>query len=241
MSDDVQSLLQQFYASDRQQAIRASISISQKGAEAVEGLLAILHDKTRKDLWWLAIGALEQIGDPRAVEPIIELLKQPQAPGLVLARKYSGYALARLKDARAIDVLITLMQEKEWAEDEENDDELYLSQEPAHETIEAAIGALASIGEWRGIEAVIERLLVGDTWCDCRMSEWGGERAFQYLVQALQSEDPKRRMNAASLLGDFGDARAIEILKAQIVNEETDEVKKSLQHSLKFHFSVDYP
>jgi HEAT repeat protein len=232
MTDEIQALLRKMHSNDEDSRKEAYTEAFRLDATAVEPLCQILADEKAEDHWLMTtLNLLGNIGDKAAVVPIVNLLKRPQSPDTTLARKYAAYTLTSLKDARAVDVLIDLLQEKQWLE-RGDDDELYLSDEPDHETIAAAIGALASIGEWHGIQATIDRLLVGDTWCDCRMGEWGGERAYQYLVEATKSDDVNRRSSAIGLLGDFGDSRAISVIIPFLDPRQPDAVKGSAVSAL---------
>jgi len=232
MSSKLHNLLEMLHSSDMRERVAASIQLIAFGDEAVEPLINIVQNENESDLWWVAADTLGHIGDKRAVEPLINLLKNPTSFDAPLARKYTAYALAYLPDARAVDVLIDMLHERSHIEEEEDDGTITVYDEVDYETIEAAVGTLAKIGEWRGIQAVIDRFLEGDFWCDCRMGEWGGESAFQYIVSSLKTDDPKRRRSAAALLGEFGDKRAVPILAALLDKEQPDEVRSSAIYGL---------
>jgi len=232
MSSELDNLLEKLHSSDMRERVAASIQLMAFGDESVEPLINIVQNENESDLWWLAADTLGHIGDKRAVEPLINLLKSPISFDKRLARKYTAYALARLADTRAVDVLIDMLHERSHSEDEEDDGTITVYDEVDYETIEAAVGALAKIGEWRGIQAVIDRMLEGDFWCDCRVGEWGGESAFQYIVSSLKTDDPERRSTAAALLGEFGDNRAIPILAALLDKEQPEEVRRDAVYGL---------
>jgi HEAT repeat protein len=231
MNDKLQDVLNKFKFGDMNASIQASYDLLAFGIEPVDALIEIIHDPNQRHLWWSAAKTLGYTKDKRAVEPLISLLKNPESHKAMLARKYTAYALAELADARAIDVLIEMLHEPTYRD--EDDDESYteIPEEDA-ETIEAAVGALANIGEWRGIKAVIERFLEGGFWCDCRMGEWGGEQAFQYLLSQVRAEDVERRSNAATLLGEFGDNRAVNTLIELLEHDPNDEVRSSAAYGL---------
>lgn len=232
MNTELQNALNQFKVGNLQDSIQASFDLMRFGEIAVEPLISIVQDDNQSRLWWLAAETLGLIGDKRAVEPLIKLLKNPLSHQAGLARKYTAYALARLPDVRATDVLIEMLHDPAYQDDYE-DDEIYVEQEQYDaETIEAAVGALATIGEWRGTLAVIERFLEGDFWCDCRMGEWGGEQAFQYLLTQTRLDDPIRRSRAASLLGEFGDKRAVSLLIELMETDSSDRVRSSAAYGL---------
>ncbi len=102
------------------------------GAPAVEVLIAILEKRgprEERDSFssWAAAAALGQIGDPRAVGPLIAALREPRNPnadanlefwcaggealgivmrdGLVMMRAHAAEALGKIGDARAVEPL----------------------------------------------------------------------------------------------------------------------------------------
>jgi HEAT repeat protein len=230
MTDTLEDLLQQLHSADFQVSIRAGFALGQFGQAAVEPLIALLQDNAQANRWHSIAGALGRIGDKRAVEPMIQLLQNPISFEATLARKYTAYALADLADPRAVDVLIEMLHEHDHYEEEEDGTTFFYDRHIV-EIIEAAAAALIQLGEWRGIEAVVERLLEGDFWFDHRMGEWGGERAWQKLYHALQSPDGTRRANAATLIGEFGDRRATDALIG-LLNDRSEEVRNSAAYGL---------
>ena len=172
------------------------------------------------------------IGDKRAVDPMIALLKNPESFNSLLARKYTAYALAELTDARSVDVLIEMLHDRLHYEEEEIDGTIQVFDEPAIEAIEAAAGALIAIGEWRGLQAVIERLLENDVWFDHRLGEHAGEAGFLYLITSLNTGNENRRERAAALLGEYGDRRATSILIPLSRNDPSDRVRHSATYAL---------
>ena len=159
MNPSLKTLLDQLRQGDLETSIQASLALTQMGAPAVDPLIAIIRDANARGSWWLAAQALGIIGDKRAVPALIAILRNPLSFDTLLARKYTVYALGRLADPQAIDVLIEMLHERSHEEEEEDDGSITVYDEPDYETIEAAAGALAQIGAWRGIEAVINRLL----------------------------------------------------------------------------------
>jgi hypothetical protein len=64
------------------------------------------------------------------------------------------------------------------------------------------------------------------------LSEWGGETAFQYLMQVLQTTEPETRRLAASLLGELRDPRTFSVLVDLIEKETDDQLRQSAIHGL---------
>jgi HEAT repeat protein len=229
--DQLRQLLNQLRSQNLQESITASQELAKLGTVAVEPLIKIVRDENSSHLWWLAADALGLIGDNRAVEPLIALLKNPVSFDAMPSRKYIVYALHNLADPRAVDILIETLHERVRQEDEQ-DGVLKVFDESDYETIEAAAGALATIGEWRGIQAVIDRMLEGDFWHDHRIGEWGGEAAFQYLLAVLKTDNQERLRNAATLLGEFGDKRAVPELATLLDSRQPDKVRHSAAYGL---------
>ncbi len=135
---DVQGLIKVLgYKKDdkvRQAAVEALVKI---GAPAVEPLIAAL----KKDEEWYvrktAAEALGQIGDVRAVEPLIVALKEGDM------RRVSAEALGKIGDTRAVEPLIATLKDKD------------------SDVCKAAAEALGKIGDDRAIELLIAAL---KTW-----------------------------------------------------------------------------
>jgi HEAT repeat protein len=234
MTDTLEDLLQQLQSDDLHGSISAGIVLGQYGQAAVEPLIALLQDNAQANRWHSIVDALGRIGDKRAVEPMIQLLQNPISFEAILARKYTAYALAKLADPRAVDVLIEMLHEHDHYEEEEDDGTITVYDEVAVETIEAAAEALIQIGEWRGVEAVVDRLLEGDFWFDHGVIGWGGqkEQVWQKLFDSFQSADPNRRARAASLIGELWDRRATDALISLLQNDPNEEVRHSAAYGL---------
>lgn len=232
MSKKLDDLIEQLCSRDLEQSISVVHPLSKLGSIAVEPLIRIIQDENARDCWWLAAETLGLLGDKRAVEPLINLLKNPASHGAILARKYTVYALSRLSDKKAVNVLINMLHERLLQEEEEDDGTITVINEPEYETIEAVAGALAEIGEWDGIKAVIDRMLEGDFWYDHRMGEWSGEAGFQYVLATTKTDDQERLCRALSLLGEFEDKRALPILVEFLNSDQPDEVRSSAAYGL---------
>jgi HEAT repeat protein len=223
---DIDELIATLTGGSLDAAIKAENALAEIGEPVVEPLIALLSDSKYSNIWWLVAGALERIGDKRAVEPLIRMLENPASRDYVLARKYAAYAFAELKDARAVDVLIGMLHERLHVEE---DDEIY--DEPEHETIAAVAGALTKIGDPRALEPLVNRLLEGNHWHQDALIRWG-EPAMLLLLEALKSEDANRRHIAASLLEDFHDLRAVDSLIDILKNDSNNDVRSGAAYSL---------
>jgi len=167
------------------------------GESAVEPLVAVLLnvnsvEKLRQD----AAQALGQIGDSRAVEPLIVALADKNAEG----RRRAAEALGRIGDDRAVEPLIVALADM-------NGD--------VH--ISAAV-ALGRIGDDRAVDSLIRNIegVDGVPWkLGIREALVKiGAPAVEPLIVALADKDMNRkvRRRAAEALGRIGDDRAVEPL-----------------------------
>jgi HEAT repeat protein len=225
-------LLKLLVEGDLDAQVDAKMALAELGEPAVESLIALLEDDSKCDIWWLMADALGRIGDRRAVKPLVQLLNNPLSFDIMalLSRKYAVWALANLKDAQAVDTLIAILHEKKRVMDD--DDVVTVSDEPDHEIIEAAIGALTEIGDPRAIEPIVNRLLEGDTWPYGGILAPWGSTAFELLLKALDSQDDATRATAAYFLGQFGDARAVEPLIDLLGRDASNKVRDSAAYAL---------
>ena len=139
------------------------------------------------DMHRAAAKALGQIGDPRAVEPLIVVLKDE------LVRITAIEALGAIGDPRAVEPLVAVLED------------------PEYYRREAAARALGQIGDPRAIEPLVAAL--GNTGpAAAVLAQLGDRRAVVPLVAALRSKDRDVRKAAVEVLGVLCDARAVEPL-----------------------------
>jgi len=163
-----------------------------KAARDVRGLIRLLHHSD-PDVQYEAAGALGDIGDPRAVEPLIAALKNDEFSGV---RWIAAEALCKL-GAPAVDPLIGALQHH-------NDDVRW----------KAAV-ALGEIGDPRAVEPLIALLCDEDRFVKGRAAHalgLIGEAAVIPLIRALREGDGNLRWGSAIALGKIRDTRAIEPL-----------------------------
>lgn len=193
---------------------------------AVEPLLSVLKKHASKDVRKMAIHSLGLIGDPRAVKPLSKGLKKWDADlsqeatqtlrkinnddaviSLVLAlgntypdhtRVNAAYALASLKDPKAVFVLLETLKRDEV------------------KIFEKKIQALSKIGR-PAAEPLISQLKV-EKRAGCRecivkaLGEIEAPNVIQPLIETLQDDYFGVRREAAVALGNLGDPRAVEAL-----------------------------
>jgi len=193
------------------------------------------------DLEWLqenAASALDDIGDPRAVDPLIESLKDEDD----LVRADAASALGYIGDPRAVDPLIeSLKDEDKWVRssaalalgyigDPRAVDPLIESLKDEYKWVRAdAASALGYIGDPRAFDPLIESLKDGDEWlrssAASALGYIGDPRAVDPLIESLKDEDKWVRSSAASALGNIGDQRAIEPL-AYVASRDKEEAPR---------------
>jgi HEAT repeat protein len=177
--------------------------------------------------------ALGKIGDARAVEPLIDVLKGCPWYESVMAGSVAR-ALGQIGDARAVEPLIAALE----------DGKEHLRK--------AAAWALCQIGDARAVEPLIAALndrdpgvretaaaaLHARAWSPDRgesgaaywaaTGEWDkciqiGAPAVEPLIAALEDGNKNAREAAAEALGQIGDARAVLPLVTAIEDEDEDE------------------
>ena len=147
-----------------------------------------------------AVEALIAIGKP-SVEPLIAALKG----GSTRVKKNSAWALAHLRDARALPALLASVEDEAW---------------------QVRAYSAAALGEQRDV-AVVEPLLraLRDSsphvrwFAAASLGVQRDRRIVEPLVAALKDEHPRVRAYAAASLGPLRDARAVEPLIAALRDE----------------------
>ena len=161
----------------------------------INGLTKALKDQD-EHVRWKAAGALGNMGDTRAVEPLIQTLKDD-----VDVRWAAALALGKIGDAKAVEPLIQALKDE------------------SSSVREIAAGALGNIGDVRAVEPLIQTLK--DDVHDVRHVAAEalvkiGKPAAEPLSKTLKYEDRVRgsevRRITAMVLGKIGDARAVEWL-----------------------------
>lgn len=219
--------------------VRALVEI---GPPAVESLLVALKDRQ----WTMreqVARALGEIGDERAVEPLLEALHGPDLPVLMAVverlqridtsaveplltvledrmpytRVIAAQAQQRVGDLRAADLVDSALKNEYWTMLIAASEALVTWGNPR--TCDLLMAALKD-KYWSMLYAMATALIKID----------GGE-AFESLSSALHDGDVVLRRVAAETLGQWGDARAIEPLEAALGDEE-EAVRTTAQMAL---------
>jgi HEAT repeat protein len=159
-----------------------------KANRDVDGLTGAL--RYEKD-WKIRVRAVDSVGelkDKRAVEPLIETLKDENQH----VQSASIAALGKIGDGRAVEPLINVMRNRHLRE--------------------IAAFALGELGDEKAVQPLLQILNDEDEYVRETASEALGkigELAVDPLVQALKKEDCYIREGAALALGQTGDKRAL--------------------------------
>ncbi len=139
---------------------------------------------------------LGEIGDTRAVEPLINSLEENGSKASI------NYALAKLGDERAVEPLIKSMKKGSWCSVHA------LGMMKSQEAVETLIDALTSEDSYIRIAAAKSLGMIGD------------KRAVAPLIKLLRND---REMwacaNAAWALGEIGDPDAIHSIKKALADK----------------------
>lgn len=178
-----------------------------------------------------AAEALGQIGDVRAVEPLVAALRDPEG----YVRNRAAWALGQIGDAQAVEPLIAALRDKDWDVRSRAAEALEKIGKPSVELLIAALRdnnwnvrrsaayALGKIKDARAVAPLIAALR--DTVGFVRRSAANalgqiGEPSVVPLIAALCNEDEHVRSHAAHALGIIGDIRAVKPLIAALRDPE---------------------
>ncbi|MBA7502605.1 hypothetical protein ES706_01198 [subsurface metagenome] len=184
-----------------------------KAKKDVEGLIkALMHENL--DLRWKAARALGEIGDKRAVQPLIQGLKDVND----YVRDHAGRALGKIGEP-ALEPLIQLLKVEE-------DTKVTYHVEMALLNILEKIGELAVeplIQALKDENKNVRHVVVG---VFRRFAGAKTEMAVELLpvepfIQALKDEEVHVRLNAAGILGDMDNKRAVKPLIGALMDQHS--------------------
>jgi HEAT repeat protein len=177
----------------------ATEALGRMGADAVEPLVASLEDGAQAGVHASAAQALGEIGDARAVEPLIAALKEENA------KVAAADALGQIGDPRAVEPLIAALKDLSGSTRGNIAQALGLIDDPR--AVEPLIAALK---EQNGGERLIVEAL----------GHLGDPRAVEPLIAALYYDSVVVRSRAADALGKIGDSGAVEPLVATLTDKD---------------------
>ncbi|RKY41050.1 MAG: hypothetical protein DRP85_07295, partial [Candidatus Makaraimicrobium thalassicum] len=180
--------------------------------------------------------ALGNIGDKRAVEALIEALKDENDE----VRRYAARALGKISDERAAEPLVQALKDEDLRVRESAAEALRkIGWIPGNETEKAEyyVGLkrwhqVSKIGN-AAIPALIRELKdPSSARFARRILVKIGKPAMSFLISELKNEDKHVRKDAAEALGDIGDKRAVEPL-IQALKDEDPNVRESAAEALR--------
>jgi HEAT repeat protein len=189
-------------------------SLVEWGEPAVQWLIEALRDEDG-DVSWHAASALGEIGDARAVEPLIKALRDNSS---------AAKALVNIGDARAVEPLIKALGDKD------------------SDVRQRGAEALGEIGDERAVEPLIAALSVDGAYVRYSAAEALGqyakealkmlekrgklgESAVEPMIKLLTNSNLGARNYAASMLGKMGDRRAVKPLIEVLGSDKLSVIK----------------
>ena len=187
----------------RKQLVKILIKIGDKrSAELLREELmdAMIDKRANNNSKSSLVYSLGEIGDAKAVEPLIEALNDTSFK----IRNAATISLGRIGDARAVEPLIAALDKfSGWAR---------------------AAKALGEIGDAKAVEPIVNSLLKphvnseGDYMiCARSLIKIGDPRTFYLLEKVLLDEKSNPHSHVAFVLGEIGDPRAIEPLTRSLI------------------------
>jgi HEAT repeat protein len=158
-----------------------------------------------------AARALGQLGDARAVEPLLEALEARR-------EAEAAEALGRLGDIRAVEPLIDVLRESDWSQSRVS-----------------AAGALGRLRDARAVPALVAAL--HDQWGEVRsaaaeaLGEIGAASAVEPVCRALRDRYAGVRASAAWALGLLGTVDAVQPL-IETLHDPSDYVRMEAAQAL---------
>jgi len=173
----------------------------------VKGLIKALSYKKDPATRRAAAEALGEMGDVRAVEPLLAALRADESIRIPAIK-----ALGQIGDTRAVRILVSARANKD------------------EETAQAGLEALRQLGP-AGVDAVTailqntEQETVFRVMAAQALGQIGDPRAFEPLLATFQEDDPTGWLAeaAAEALGTLGDSRAFDPLVATLNDKDADE------------------
>ena len=178
------------------------------GAPAVKPLVSAIKTARQHDpIFQIAPQILAQIRDRRAVEPLINALKD----SYLVVQQASAQALGQIGDPRAVKPLVTTLHDQN------------------RDVRRASASALQTLG-WRPDQDSVGATywIIKDQWQKCIQI---GVPAIEPLATALRNGFSHEREAAASTLGQIRNARAVDPLIAAL-KDESMEVRRAATEAL---------
>ncbi|MEX2720643.1 MAG: HEAT repeat domain-containing protein, partial [Candidatus Wukongarchaeota archaeon] len=212
-------------------------------SEKVEELIKVLREG-KFELRVKAAKNLGEIGDPRAIDPLVKTMKEVEE-NLELVGGFDDdlerflnslrWALSHIRGPKAIAPLIKVFKTTDGNIQVAASDALARIGKPAVEPLIKllnhkefyvrwqAVRALQNIGDKRAFEPLLKALNDENGEVRWKAAETLGKmrdkKAADHLIKALEDEDERVRMNAMMALFEIGDTRAVEPLIRMVKGE----------------------
>jgi len=212
---DVEALIKAIRNTDYHSTYCVKVISKLSEPHTVALLIEAVHYSRSSEVQAAAASALGDLGDARAVEPLIQAFVHFGEWGAMGA---IAEALGKLGDSRAVEPLIgDYSLHNNWS------------------GINRVVEALGKIGDPRAIEPLIQVMeraeIDGSTIIDALVKL--GSRSVEPLVRSLQNDDSWRRERerAATALGKLGGPRAVEALTRALQDKDMP-VRRSAANAL---------
>jgi len=216
----IEPLIQRF-TDEQQVQIKAAVALGRIGKPAIKPLIQVL-EVYNHEIREGAVMALGEIGDPEAVGPLLNSLKD----GCSTVRWRAATALRKIADERSIQPLIHALSDQDflvrWHASSSLgkigkaavDPLLQALQNTSYETKYGAACALESVLVLKTVDPFIHLLKDEHPEIRCKATSILGNLgritcATRPLIKALKDNDKRVRLHAAEALGNLGDLSAI--------------------------------
>lgn len=167
-----------------QLGIEVSTALLQYDKSDVEALINVIKDKDQQYAWDLIAFTLGRIGDKRAVEPLIDILRQSKITDSWL--KDTVIALGYLVDVISFEPLLPIIDH------------------PDFEIRDAVAWALSTTGDLRAMPLLFEKLLhheIRNRECFANF----GQSGIAFLRECLADTDMAKQLEVIRILHEIGD------------------------------------
>lgn len=205
----VDSLLELLKDSDNTVRREAASSLGEIGdARALDALSSALEDHD-KYVGERVVSAIGEIGTPAGVEPLKKALINP------FLRPYAARALGEIRDQRAVDILLTLLND------------------PNTDVRRYAVASLGKTGGLSVVEAIMNSLKDSVPWVRASAVEAldriGDLRALPALVAATSDSNPSVRKAAVKAVGWIGGQVVVDTVVMSLKDADADVREESAE------------
>jgi HEAT repeat protein len=177
------------------------------GRPAIQPLIAALAGKTGRQRIMAAI-VLGNIGDPRAVQPLLGFLKAGDSP---LAQLVGARALLAIGEERGVQRAQEILKAALKSENKEHRD--FALQQLARSDDPVVIKEIS-----KGVDAEDAQVRLNAV---VALGKSRDDRSIQSLMKALEDESGRVRRAAAEYLGEIGDAQAVSPLNRSLLDSKS--------------------